>query len=55
MSNIVDPDQLASSELWSQLIWSYTICEGRAYLSSAGPGLIFAILGKFSRQTDFIP
>ena len=36
MTNSVDPYQLASSAA----IWIYTVCKGRAYLGSAGPGLI---------------
>ena len=38
MANSADPDQLASEE---QLIWIYTVCTGRVYPGSAGPGLIF--------------
>ena len=33
-TNSVDPDQLASEQ-----IWIYTVCKGKAYLGSAGPGL----------------
>ena len=34
-----DPDQLAASSP-SHLIWICTVCKGRAYPDSAGPGLI---------------
>ena len=46
MANSADPDQLASSEadlsgfMKKQLIWTYTVCKGRAYPGSAGQGLI---------------
>ena len=36
MANRADPDQLAS---WKLLIWFYTVCKGRVYQGSAGPGL----------------
>ena len=44
MTNTADPDQLGSS----QLIWSYTVCEGGAYQGSAGPGLTLSTLSFWS-------
>ena len=41
MANSADPEQLASS---SQLIWIYTVCKGRAYTGSAGPGLMTLLM-----------
>ena len=41
LTNSANPDQLASE---SQLIWIFEpaiVCKGRAYLGSAGPGLIY--------------
>ena len=38
MANSIDPDQFFRS----QRIWSYTVCKGMVYLSSAGLGLISA-------------
>ena len=35
MANSADTDQLAEAKL----IWIYTVCKGRIYPSSAGPGL----------------
>ena len=45
MAYSADPDQLASVGFFrSQLIWIYTVCEGKAYLGSAGQRLIYQAL-----------
>ena len=41
MTNSADLDYIRLNGFFkSQLIWIYTVCKGRAYAGSAGPGLI---------------
>ena len=44
MANSADPDQFGFYR--SQLIWIHTVCKGRAYPGSAGPGLNIILYGS---------